>query len=79
MDTNPKMQEAHALIAGGFADLLAYLSALPNPIVVGEGYPRKRLLDAFYDWAKNIDFNSTEANISLWRAACRHGFFRRLK
>jgi hypothetical protein len=76
-DVNPNTQQARALIAGGFADFLAHLTALPNPIVVGDGYPRKRLFDAFRDWAHALDFDATEADVHLWREACRHGFFRR--
>jgi len=76
-DVNPNTQQARVLIAGGFADFLAYLIALPNPIVVGDNYPRKRLYDAFRTWAQDIDFDATEADVKLWREACRHGFFRR--
>ncbi|MFA5344657.1 MAG: hypothetical protein WC315_00040 [Candidatus Omnitrophota bacterium] len=76
-DANPNTQEARLLIAGGFYDFLIYLVALPNPIVVGGGYPRNKIYEAFRDWANSVGFDAIEANPHLWREACRHGFFRR--
>ncbi len=70
------MNDAKALISGAFADLLAYLTGLSNPIVVGKDYPRKRLLEAFQNWAEDVGFDASEADIHLWREACRHGFFK---
>ena len=76
-DVNPSIQQACALISGGFADFLVYLTELPQPIVVGADYPQKKLLEAFKAWAAVIDFDTTNADISIWREACRQGFFRR--
>ncbi len=75
-DVNPNTQQARALIAGGFADFLMYLTNLPSPIVVGDGYTRTRLFEAFKNWAKISDFDTTGADTHLWRDACHNGFLR---
>ena len=64
-----------ALISGAFADLIAHLISLPNPIIIGEGYPKRRLLEVFQNWAEDLNFDASEADIHLWREACRYGFF----
>ncbi len=65
---------ARRLIAGTVADLLIYLTSLPDPIVVGGNYPRDRLIMAFQEWAKERDFSIENADISSWRLACRGGY-----
>jgi hypothetical protein len=76
MDINPNTRQAKLLIAGGFADLLSYLTELENPIIVGRGYSRSKLLEAFEAWALFNNFDITEADDNLWKHACLHGFFR---
>lgn len=55
---------ARRLIAGSFADFLIHLTGLPDPIVIGAEYPRKKLLDAFVRWADSKNFTTTQADIS---------------
>jgi hypothetical protein len=74
---NPNTQQARLLIAGGFADFIAYLTLNPNPIVVGKGYPDVKIIEIFKEWCASIDFDITEVNVHMWREACKHGFFRR--
>lgn len=61
---------ARNFIAGAFADFLIHLSALPDPIIVGGTYPRNRLIEAFNKWAKERNFDVSQANVSQWREAC---------
>lgn len=72
MDTTP----ARSLIAGGFASFMIHLVSLPNPIIIGGGYPSAKFLDAFQAWADSSEFDTSVANLSMWREACRHGFFK---
>ena len=65
------------LIAGSFADFLIYLTSLPDPIIIGAEYPRKRLLDAFEEWAESKNFETTQADLNLWRTACQKGYMKR--
>jgi hypothetical protein len=75
-NSNNKLQDAKLLIAGGFADFLAYLVSSPNPIIVGGGYPPNKIYDAIREGSKEMDFDLTDINPQLWREACRHGFFK---
>jgi len=61
------------LIAGAFCDFLAYLSKLPDPIIVGEEYPSNRLVVAFNKWAESRGFNTVDPCIAEWRVACEQG------
>jgi len=67
----PKTDYTRKIIAGAFADFIAYLDTLANPIVVGGGYPRKRLIDAFNNWAENNQFNVSDGDIKTWQAICK--------
>jgi hypothetical protein len=74
-ESNPNTQHARVLVAGGFASFLTYLSELKNPIVVGSGYQPDRLIDAFYAWAKQCNFETDGADLGLWNMACSEGYF----
>jgi hypothetical protein len=65
------------IIAGAFADFLVYLTALANPIVVGDQYPSTRILAAFTKWAKTRDFDTEDANVSKWREICNEGLMKK--
>jgi len=67
------MPNTRELIAGGIADFLIYITRLPDPLVVGGGYPRDKLITAFQGWLKERDFNMYNADITAWRDACRNG------
>lgn len=75
--TKPNNQHvpARKLIAGALADFLIYLTSLPDPIVIGGNYPRDRLVRAFQGWAQDREFNTEQADISSWRAACHNKLF----
>lgn len=74
MSKEKSVAHARTLIAGGFADFIIYLTALADPFVVGGTYPRNRLIEAFNKWAQSRNFETGDANISLWRETCNHGF-----
>lgn len=61
------------LIAGAFCDFLAFLSKLPDPVIVGEEYPNNRLVAAFNSWATSRNFNTVDPCITEWRVACEQG------
>jgi hypothetical protein len=63
-------ESARTFIAGAFADFIIFLTALPDPIVIGGTYPRAKLIEAFSNWAKNRNFDTAGANINTWREAC---------
>lgn len=67
---------AKNLITGGFASLLIHLVNLQSPIIVGGGYPKDKLLEQFELWAKELEFDTTTANLQMWREACKAGFFK---
>jgi|WetSurMetagenome_2_1015567.scaffolds.fasta_scaffold01440_10 hypothetical protein len=77
-EPNSNTQDARALIAGGFASFLMFLYELENPIIVGKDYPKRKLLDAFYEWSRTCGFDPGEANINLWRHACKYGLLKRI-
>lgn len=58
-------------IAGGFADFLIYLVELPEPIVIGGGYERDKLIAAFNTWAAERNFDVSNAELNQWRKACK--------
>jgi hypothetical protein len=72
-------QRIRRLIAGSHADFIVFLSTLANPIIVGNGYPRTKLIDAFNKWAKSRDFHTDDANISNWRDACNTGSMKKVQ
>jgi hypothetical protein len=77
MNPNQNTQDARRLLAGGVADLVQYLSALDNPIIVGKQYPRNRLMKAINEWAMERRLSLQDADIPLWLAACKNGFMRK--
>jgi hypothetical protein len=68
-----KDNQARVLISGGFLDFLTYLSDIENPMIVGRGYPKTRLLESFHKWAQDRNFYTSDANVKLWRHACSEG------
>jgi hypothetical protein len=77
MKANENTQQARSLIAGAFSDFLERLATLPGPIIVGGGYPLDRMLNVFQAWTVDIGFDTSDADVPLWRAACQHGFFKK--
>lgn len=69
--------DIRAIVAGSHADFLVYLTALADPIVVGDQYPRARILAAFTAWAKTRDFDTEDANVSKWREICNDGLMKK--
>jgi hypothetical protein len=70
---NDEKQKIRKLIAGSHADFLSFLISLPNPIVVGNEYPRTKILQAFNRWAKSRNFDTDDATIANWREVCSNG------
>jgi len=68
MDLN---EDARKFIAGGFADFLLHLIENPQPLVVGGGYPRDKLVAAFNKWAAERNFNIKNGDLQTWRKACK--------
>jgi hypothetical protein len=77
MIPNANTQDARRLLAGGIADLVQYLSALENPIIVGKQYPRNRLMKAINEWSMERRVSLGDADLNLWMAACKNGFMRK--
>jgi hypothetical protein len=71
-------QDIRAIVSGSHADFLIYLTALVDPIVVGDKYPRARLLAAFTKWAKTRDFDTDDADVSKWREVCGNGLMKKV-
>jgi len=69
---NPN-DDGRKIIAGGFADFLLALIENPQPMVVGGGYPRDKLVAAFNKWAAERNFNTKDGDLHEWRAACKMG------
>jgi hypothetical protein len=72
MDTTP----ARSLIAGGFASFMFYLISSSNPIIIGGGYPTAKFIDAYQEWAKLSEFDTSIADLNVWREACKSGFLK---
>jgi hypothetical protein len=70
--------DIRAIVAGSHADFLVYLTALADPIIVGDQYPRTRILAAFTAWAKTRDFDTEDANVSKWREICNDGLMKKV-
>lgn len=72
MQNQKQIDSARTFIAGAFADFIIFLTALPDPIVVGGTYPRSKLIEAFNNWASSRNFDTDGANINVWREACNN-------
>lgn len=70
-------QDARLLVAGSYADFLIYLTSLADPIIVGDKYPRTRLLAAFTKWAQTRNFDTDGASVAKWREACDNGLMKK--
>lgn len=64
-------EELRKFIAGGFADFLLHLIENPQPIIVGGGYPRDKLVAAFNTWAVERNFNTKNGDLQEWRKLCK--------
>ena len=67
---------SRVLIASCLADFLMYLTAMPDPIIIGGAYPRNKLLEAFNKWLKDRNFCVDGADIFIWREACNKGLMK---
>jgi len=72
MANENQLDIARAFIAGAFADFIIFLTAMPDPIVIGGTYPRVKLIEAFSHWAKSRNFDTEGADINTWREACNN-------
>jgi hypothetical protein len=64
-------KDVKSFLAGGFADFLIYLIELPDPIVVGGGYERDKIVAALSTWAAERNFDISSADLNQWRRACK--------
>ncbi len=71
--------DGRKMVAGGFIDFLSFLASSPNPILIGEDYPRERLMKAFNQWSMRCGFETSDADVALWKDACQRGYMKRKK
>lgn len=58
------------LVLGGVYDFIDHCCKRENPLLVGQSYPRERVIKEFETWAaaRNLPINQT--NVEFFRRAC---------
>lgn len=65
--------DARIMIASALADFLIHLMTLPNPLVVGGGYSKDKLLAEYRIWAASRQFNVEDLDPPVWEVLWKSG------